>query len=184
VDPASLAEILDEMGAQGVAVVREAGVTGTISLARTADMRYVGQGYELSVPIAEVPVDTRALAALRSAFDRVYAHRYGYSDARAAVELVTVSVTATGAGPAVRLPEQPPGTRNAADARKPDRPAYFPESGGYVRCAIYDRARLPVGATVTGPAIVEEPESTTVLPPRTRAEVDRWANLIVDFAEG
>ena len=89
-----------------------------------------------------------------------------------------------GAGPDVRLPEQAPGTREAAEARKPDRPVYFPETRGYVRCAIYDRARLPVGATIEGPAIVEEPESTTVLPPGARAEIDRWANLIVDFGGG
>ena len=41
---------------------------------------------------------------------------------------------------------------------------YFPETRGYVRCPVYDRARLPVGARIEGPAVVEEPESTTVLP--------------------
>ena len=179
VDPGHLARILDEMCAQGAAVVREAGATGTVSLARAADMRYAGQGYELSVPLPEGPVDAGTPAALRAAFDRVYAHRYGYSDARAAVELVTVSVTATGAGPEVRLPEHRPGTRSASEARKPDRPVYFPETRGYVPCAVFDRSRLPVGSTVEGPAVVEEPESTSVLPPGTTAEVDPWANLIV-----
>ncbi|HEX2500871.1 MAG TPA: hydantoinase/oxoprolinase family protein, partial [Methylomirabilota bacterium] len=181
-DPAYLARILDEMAAQGAAVVREAGVNGTLSLTRSADMRYVGQGYELSVPIPDGPVDGRTAAALRGAFDRVYAHRYGYSDAKAAVEVVTVAVTVTGAGPEVRLPEQPPGLSDAARARKPDRAVYFPEARGYVRCAVYDRTRLPVGATIAGPAIVEEPESTTVLPPGTTAEVDPWANLIASVA--
>jgi N-methylhydantoinase A len=178
-DPAYLARVLEEMAAEGTAVVREAGVAGTLSLARSADMRYVGQGYELSVPIPDGPVDGRTAAALRDAFDRVYAHRYGYSDPKAAVELVTVAVTVAGAGSEVRLPEQPPGPRDAAEARKPDRPVYFPEARGYVPCAVYDRARLPVGMSVAGPAIVEEPESTTVLPPGTTAEVDPWANLIV-----
>ena len=182
VDPAYLASILEEMAAQGGTVVREAGVAGGLSLARSADMRYVGQGFELSVPIPDGPVDDRTAAGLRGAFDRVYAHRYGYSDAKAAVELVTVSVTVTGAGPEVRLPEQRPGARDAADARKPDRPAYFPETRGYVPCAVYDRARLPVGARIQGPAVVEEPESTTVLPPGTTAEVDPWANLTVSIA--
>jgi N-methylhydantoinase A len=178
-DPAYLGRVLDEMAAQGAAVVREAGVAGTLSLARAADMRYVGQGYELSVPIPDGPVDGGTAAALRGAFDRVYAHRYGYSDAKAAAELVTVAVTVTGAGSEVRLPEQPPGLRETGAARKPDRPVYFPEARGYVPCAVYDRARLPVGASIAGPAIVEEPESTTVLPPATVAEVDPWANLIV-----
>jgi N-methylhydantoinase A len=182
-DPAYLASILEEMARQGTAVVREAGVRGTLSVTRSADMRYVGQGYELSVPIPDGPVDGRTAAALRSAFDRVYAHRYGYSDPKAAVELVTAAVTVTGAGPEVRLAEQAAGARDVAQARKPSRPVYFPETRGYVECAIYDRARLPVGATIVGPAIVEEPESTTVLPPGATAEIDRWANLLVKVGE-
>jgi N-methylhydantoinase A len=145
-------------------------------------MRYVGQGYELTVPIPDGPVDGRTAPALRAAFDRVYAQRYGYSDAKAALELVTVAVAATGTGPEVRLPEHRPGTRDVAEARKPDRPVYFPETRGYGRCPVYDRRRLPVGARLEGPGVVEEPESTTVLPPGTTAEVDPWANLIVSVA--
>jgi N-methylhydantoinase A len=183
-DPAYLARFLGEMADQGTAVVREAGAGGTISVLRTADMRYVGQGYELPVPIPDGPFDVRTAAALRAAFDGIYAHRYGYSDAKAAVELVTVAVTVTGAGPEVRLPEHHPRTRDVAEARKPDRPVYFPETRGYVRCPVYDRARLPRQARITGPAIVEEPESTTVLPPGAVAEVDSWANLIVALGDG
>jgi N-methylhydantoinase A len=180
-DVPHLAAILAEMADQAAAVVRDAGAAGTIALTRTADMRYVGQGYELTVPIPEGPVDARTAAALRSAFDRVYAQRYGYSDAKAALELVTVAVTATGSGPEVRLPEHRPGTRDVRDARKPDRPVYFPETRGYGRCPVYDRKRLPVGARIEGPAVVEEPESTTVLPPGSTAEVDPWANLLVSL---
>jgi N-methylhydantoinase A len=181
-DPVHLARILDEMASQGTGVVREAGAAGTVSVARSADMRYLGQGYELAVPIPAGPVDDRTAAELRRAFDRVYAQRYGYADPKAAVELVTVAVTVTGAGPEVRLPAHLPATRDAAEARKPDRPVYFPETRGYARCAIYDRARLPVGARIEGPAVVEEAESTTVLPPNTTAEVDPWANLLVSLA--
>jgi N-methylhydantoinase A len=178
-DPGRLARILGEMAEQAATVVRDAGAAGTIALARTADMRYVGQGYELTVPFRDGPVDGRTAAALRAAFDRVYAQRYGYSDAKAPLELVTVAVTATGTGPEVRLPEHRPGTRDVTEARKPDRPVYFPETRGYGRCPVYDRRRLPVGARLEGPAVVEEPESTTVLPPGTTAEVDPWANLLV-----
>jgi N-methylhydantoinase A len=180
-DPVYLARILDEMTGHGTAVVREAGVSRSLSVARAADMRYVGQGYELSVPVPDGPVNGQTAAALRGAFDRVYAHRYGYSDARAAVELVTVGVTVTGAGPEVRLPEHHPSMQDVAAARRPDRPAYFPETRGYVQCAIYARADLPVGARIEGPAVVEEAESTTVLPPGTTAEVDPWANLLVSI---
>ena len=93
-----------------------------------------------------------------------------------------MAATVTGPGPEVRLPVHRPGTRDVAEARKLDRPVYFPETGGYVRCEIYDRARLPVGARIEGPAVVEEAESTTVIPPNTSAEVDPWANLLVSVA--
>src|SRR5262249_35698900 len=168
------------MTAAATDVVREAGVTGPVTVIRSADLRYVGQGYELTVAL---PDGDAVGAALREAFNAAYARRYGYADPRADVELVTVAVTVVGAGPEARLPAHRPGTREAAEARKPDRPVYFPERGAHVPCPIYDRARLPVGARLAGPAIVEEPESTTVLPPGTVAEVDRWANLLVSFSD-
>jgi N-methylhydantoinase A len=183
-DPAHLGRLLDEMTRSGTEVVREAGVGGAVTTARSADLRYVGQGYELPVPLPDGPVDATTAGRLREAFDGAYAHRYGYADPRAEVELVTVAASVSGAGLEVRLPEHRPTTREAAEARKPDRAVYFPESRDYVACPIYDRARLPVGARIAGPAVVEEDESTTVLPPGAAAEVDRWANLIVEFGGG
>jgi N-methylhydantoinase A len=179
-----LRRILDEMAAAGEAVVREAGVTGALSVTRAADLRYVGQGYELAVPVPDGEIGEGTAAGLREVFHAAYARRYGYADPRADVELVTVGVTVTGAGPEVRLPEHRPGTRSAGEARKPDRPVYFPELGGYTPCPIYDRARLPTGARIRGPAVVEEAESTTVLPPGAQAAVDRWGNLLVGFGDG
>ena len=180
-DAAHLGALLAEMAAAGWEIVREAGGAGAVRIARTADMRYAGQGYELTVPIPDHPAGPSLAAELRAAFEEVYAQRYGYADAKAGVELVTAGVTAIGAGPDVRLPEHRPGTRSLDEARKADRPVYFPEIGGYRPCPIYERARLPVGVRVPGPAVVEEPESTTVLPPGAIAEVDRWANLIAEF---
>ncbi|HEV8310342.1 MAG TPA: hydantoinase/oxoprolinase family protein [Methylomirabilota bacterium] len=175
-DAADLGRVLDEMAAAGSAVVREAGVTGPLGVMRNAELRYVGQGYELTVPFPDGP-----LGALREAFHAAYAQRYGYADPKAEVELVTVGVTVSGAGPDLRLPAHRPGTRQVSEARKPDRPVYFPEFRDYVPCPIYDRGRLPVGARLAGPAVVEEAESTTVLPPRAVAEVDPWANLLVSL---
>jgi len=179
VDPGHLRRILDEMTATGTDVIREAGVTGPLTVVRTADLRYAGQGYELTVTLPEGAVGDGIAAALRDAFHAVYAHRYGYADPKAEVELVTVGSTVIGSGPEVRLPPHRPGTRDVAEARKADRPVYFPESRDYIACPIYDRTRLPVGARVTGPAVVEEAESTTVLPPGATGELDAWANLLV-----
>ncbi|MGH7318795.1 MAG: hydantoinase/oxoprolinase family protein [Candidatus Rokuibacteriota bacterium] len=180
-DPAYLGRILDEMIATGTDVVREAGVAGALSVVRSADLRYVGQGYELTVTLPDGEIDEDTASALEAAFHAVYGKRYGYSDTTAPVELVTVGATVIGAGPEVAMPEHRPGTRTADEAHKPDRLVYFPELRDHVPCPIYDRARLPVGARIAGPSVVEEAESTTVLPPGTVAEVDRWANLLVSF---
>jgi N-methylhydantoinase A len=180
-DPTHLGRLLDEMTRSGAEVVREAGVGGELATARTADLRYVGQGYELTVALPAGPVDATTAGRLRAAFDAAYAQRYGYADAQAEVELVTIGATVTGAGPEVRLPEHRPDTRAVGEARKPDRAVFFPEWRDYRSCPVYDRARLPVGGRLEGPAIVEEAESTTVLPPGAIAEVDQWANLLVSL---
>jgi N-methylhydantoinase A len=182
-DPVYVGRIFGEMAQTGSAVMREAGVGGRLTVLRSADLRYVGQGYELTVALPDGSIDAGTADGLRQGFHAAYAQRYGYADPKAEVELVTVGVSVIGAGPEVRLPEPRPGTREAAEARKPDRPVYYPELRDYVPCPIYDRARLPVGARLPGPAVVEEAESTTVLPPGAVAEVDRWANLLVSFAQ-
>jgi N-methylhydantoinase A len=157
-DPDHLDRMLAEMTAAGQAVVREAGVKGTPTVLRTADLRYAGQGYDLTVPLPEGPPGPGTAAALREAFDAVYAQRYGYADHRAAAEMVTVAVTVVGAGPEVRLPDHRPPTRSTEEARKPDRPVYFPELGGYASCPVYDRPapglagrRRPLGQPPGGP---------------------------------
>jgi N-methylhydantoinase A/oxoprolinase/acetone carboxylase beta subunit len=177
VDPAALTAMFEEMAAQALAVVRESSVTGDVALTRSVDARYLGQGYELAVPVPAGALDPAALARLRASFDEIYAARYGYANPREPVEVVTWKLSASGGPPAVALARAAP--TPGAPTRKPVRKAYFPETRGYVDCQVYDRYALPPGLTLTGPAIVEERESTTVLPPGAHAVVDEYANLIV-----
>jgi N-methylhydantoinase A len=176
-DPAAVGAMYDDMAAQALDVVRQSAVSAGVSIARSADARYVGQGYELTVPVPSGRLDAAALAGVRRRFDEVYAARYGYSSPHEAVEVVTWKLSAVGGTPRVSLAKAP-GTAER-DARKGARLAYFPERGGFVETPVYDRYALTAGATIAGPAIVEERESTTVLPPRARAVVDAYANLIV-----
>jgi N-methylhydantoinase A len=183
-DPLRLTAIYDEMAEQACAVVRDSTRGGTaddsaraITLVRSADARYVGQGYELNVPVPAGSLDPAALARLRASFDEIYAARYGYANPREPVEVVTWKLSAVGGAPRVALAKQQP--RSGEGARKGVRRAYFPEVPGYLECPIYDRHALPAGITLTGPAIVEERESTTVLPPGVEAVVDEYASLLV-----
>jgi N-methylhydantoinase A/oxoprolinase/acetone carboxylase beta subunit len=81
-----------------------------------------------------------------------------------------------GGAPRVALAKTGAGAGGGLKGR---RRAWFPETGGWTECAVYDRYALAPGARLEGPAIVEERESTSVLPPGTSAAVDEYANLLV-----
>jgi N-methylhydantoinase A len=179
-EPAALTTMYDDMAAQATAVVRDAAVATTVTLVRSVDARYVGQGYELTVPVPQGTLDAAALGRIRAAFDEIYAARYGYANPSEPVETVTWKLAAVGGAPRVAL------AKASAQARdgglKGRRRAWFPETRGWTECAVYDRYALAPGSRVDGPAIVEERESTSVLPPGTSAAVDEYANLIVEIA--
>ena len=180
-EPAALTTMYDDMAAQATAVVRDAAVATTVTLVRSVDARYVGQGYELTVPVPQGTLDAAALGRIRAAFDEIYAARYGYANPSEPVETVTWKLAAVGGAPRVAL------AKASAQARdgglKGRRRAWFPETRGWTECAVYDRYALAPGSHVDGPAIVEERESTSVLPPGTSAAVDEYANLIVEIAQ-
>ena len=92
--------------------------------------------------------------------------------------MVTWKLSAVGGSPRITLAKA---AACSADARrKGTRRAYFPEARGYTDTPVYDRYELAAGTSLTGPAIVEERESTTVLPPGVTATVDEYANLIAE----
>jgi N-methylhydantoinase A len=178
VSGASLDAMYDEMSRQAVAVVQESAVAGKIMVTRSADARYVGQGYEVTVPIPAGRLDPAALDRVRASFHEVYAARYGYANSTEPVEVVTWKLSAVGGSPRIALAKA---AASSADARrKGTRRAYFPEARGYTDTPVYDRYELAAGTSLTGPAIVEERESTTVLPPGVTATVDEYANLIAE----
>jgi N-methylhydantoinase A len=181
IDADRLTAIYEEMSAQATGVVRDAAAGGEIHLARSADARYVGQGYELNVPVPAGRLDADALARVRGRFDEIYAARYGFANPGEAVEIVTWKLSAIAGTPSLPLAKTPP--RSGEGTRKGVRRAYFPEVPGYLECPVYDRYALPSGTTLTGPAIVEERESTTVLPPGVQATVDEYSSLLVDVGQ-
>ena len=133
---------------------------------REVDLRYAGQGYELTVPFA----------GARAAFEERYARRYGLASPGEPVEATTWRLTAVLETPRVDLPRV---TRPASPAPPRQRPAYFPECSGYTATAVHARDQLGPGQELEGPAIVEERESTTVLPPGVHAVVDEYGSLHV-----
>jgi N-methylhydantoinase A/oxoprolinase/acetone carboxylase beta subunit len=176
VDLDAVNQCLAELDEAGRARMRDEGVpAGDVRVAYAADMRYVGQAYELEVPIA-APVTSERVSEIVSAFHSVHERVYGYARAQHAAEFVNVRAVHTYPlpRPVVRPAARAAGT--ADDARVAERRAYFAPAG-FVATAIYERARLPIGARVRGPAIVEQADTTTVIPPGHAALVDSSGNL-------
>jgi N-methylhydantoinase A len=162
--------LFDEMEAEGTRLLADSGVEG-VSHRRIADMRYVGQGHELRV---EVPPEGGP-EALVVAFAARYRELYGHGGPAVPVEVLSWRVVSSGPKPTPRL--MPPRGDTGARTQKGKRDAYFP--GGHRVTAIYDRYVLEPGFRVDGPAIVEERESTLVVPPGHRAEVTRELAVMV-----
>jgi len=167
-DSNTVAGLFAGMESEAAAVVREATGDAPAALRREVDLRYVGQGYELTVPY-------EGAAAARQAFEELYTRRYGMASPGEPVEATTWRLTAVGRQAPVDLPRFEPGPLPEPARRR----AWFPESEGWTATAVYRRDTLPAGARLQGPAIVEERESTTVLPPGMEAEVDTYGNLLV-----
>jgi N-methylhydantoinase A len=143
------------------------------------DMRYVGQSYELAIPLSAFG-DTE-WAGLVAAFHTEHARRIGHSDPGAPIEIVSFAVTATGLIDTPELPRPPQGRREPPEAaRRGIRRAFFEGGGGWAECPVWQRETLLAGNEIAGPAIVEEVSATTVLYPGDRARVDEVGSLIVE----
>ncbi len=165
---------LEDLDAAGRARMREEGVAAPdLRVAYAADMRYVGQAYELEVPIS-APVTAAAVPGIVAAFHAVHERVYGYARTQQPVEFVNFRAVHTFPLP---RPVVTPAARahgTLEEARLGERRAHF---GEFVPTPIYERARLPVGARLAGPAIVEQTDTTTVIPPGVTALVDGAGNL-------
>ncbi len=150
---------------------------------RALDMRYTGQGYELTVPLAglKAPLGEGALAAARKRFDEIHARLHFHAASDRPVEIVSYRVRVRVAAPKY-VPQRAPATRaHALNARaaKGRRGVYF-EASRETPAPLFERDRLGPGTRLEGPAIVEQFDATTVIPPGWRARVDEFLNLMLE----
>jgi N-methylhydantoinase A len=166
----ALRAMLAAMEAEGRALVAQAGVEAAETRIRAA-LRYAGQGYQVEADVA-----TLDRAAIRTAFEAEYRRLYGRVEAGLPVECVGWRVTVSGPTPRLDLGAAPGGS---GGARRGTRPAWF--GGRFVDAAVVDRGALAPGESVSGPALIEERESTLVLPPGSTARCDAARNLVVEI---
>ena len=159
-------------------LLSEGSAHASIEFERRVDMRYVGQSYELSIPWGDRRLED-VLDRMLADFHGEHERAYGFAAPAEPVEFVTLRLTAIGTIAKPRLRELPDGSGDVMAALRTVRQVCFAEAGGFVDCPSYDRYRLPAGAVIDGPAIVEEMDSTTVIHPGYRARVDRYGNLLI-----
>ena len=147
-----------------------------IEIEYALDMRYAGQGYEVTLP-CKAPLAPGDLAALRRGFDEEHRKTFGHTAPGEPVEIVSYRLRGIGRVPPVELPRYERRGLVVDAAIRERRSATF--DGRAVECPVYQREGLDVGAEVTGPAIIDQLDCTTVLPPGLTAKVDAWKNLII-----
>ncbi|MBI4495857.1 MAG: hydantoinase/oxoprolinase family protein, partial [Deltaproteobacteria bacterium] len=175
-------EIYGEMEEAGRNLVSQAGIRPEeVQMARTAEMRYSGQGYEISVLVPSGPLGPDRLGALMENFYSTYDRHFGRHMAGVAVEALTWRVVASGPAPRVDLHFVPSSSARYPGGYKGKRKVYIPESRAYVDCPVYERHNLEARTQIEGPAIVEERESTVVVGPDATATIDEYLNLIMDI---
>jgi N-methylhydantoinase A len=150
-----------------------------LSLTRTADVRYVGQNHELTVDVPSEPFDDGSLTAVKDNFHAAHRELFGYASEEKLLELVTFRVNARLAVERAELAPPSDALQERGISPIVVRKAYFDEAGGFAACSVFERGALRPSDTIKGPAIVEQMDATTVVPPDFDARVDELGNLIL-----
>jgi 5-oxoprolinase (ATP-hydrolysing)/N-methylhydantoinase A len=178
IDLGRLNAMLREMEAQGTALLRDAGFgPDRIEVSRTCEMRYAGQTHEIAVDIPAGEIDDALLDEVRRRYARQYEALFLHPALPYTLECTNWRVFAAG----LRPPLVP--SWSSASARRPRpsgrRPAWSPSAGEFVSWEVHDRLALRPGDRLDGPTIVEEPETTTVVPEGSSVRVDDRLNLVI-----
>lgn len=171
----ALAAALTELEATGRAWISGQGYTGPVEIRVSADMRYLGQSYEIETPLAPDWITQGDSEAIAQAFHAEHARLFGHARAGAEVQVVNLRLVASGATPkpVVRKPDP------ASAPVTPERHVTGWFDGKPHQTPLYPRASLKPGHRLTSPAIVAQDDTTTVIPPGFALTVDAFGNLVI-----
>jgi N-methylhydantoinase A len=180
IQPAELVAVFDELEAEAREVLEHERAGAEQKIELSLDVRYYGQTPYMNMILDEVPSDQAGIEAIVERYGNEYEREFGYKFDRdlASVELVNARAAAIGVTPdtefkLVTQSEGPPEPREI-------RSVYFEESGDYVDTPIHLRSLLPKGTRLAGPAVIEQDDTTVLVPPGTTLSVDENLNILID----
>jgi N-methylhydantoinase A len=181
-DVAGLAQRMKSTGDELRSGVADAGlVIERIDVLHELDMHYLGQTHTVTVPLPATLAgqeQSLTVAMIQQAFEAAYQRSFSRLLSGIPARIVNLRTAAIGRRPAFDLAALAASGGAVSDAARGTRPVWF--NGGWAEATIWDRLALPIGAVVNGPAILEQPDATTVLDPGLSARVDSFGNLIVE----
>lgn len=182
-DAAGANELLDSMSEEARTVV-ESGASGSeLEETRVAYMRYVGQGHEITAPLPDRPLTPDDVPRLREAFDSAYRKLYGQTVPNIEPEILSWTVTVSTKSTAATVADNRPICGNL---RKPTatRPVFDPAKQDFIDAGLYQRPDLAVGDRINGPALIVEPQTTTVVTSTFDAAIDGRGYIILTRKQG
>jgi len=178
--PALLGEIHAEMAAECATRLPKTVNASAVVHEYSVDMRYLGQGYDVNAAFPLTADREAAIAAIRESFERAYRKLYGRIFPELPLEIMSFRLSASAQR---RVADAGGASRSAqGDGRAGTRRAYCPRQRAWMDFAVHRRDRIGTGVALAGPAIVEENESTTVVPSGATMHVDAHGSLIVKLA--
>ena len=178
--PAALEALFAEFAAEGEARLTRDGVApADRRMQRSVDLRYHGQSFELPVTVPPGSLSAADVARLPEQFHAMHERAYGYAAPEDSVELVNVRLAAIGVTSKPRRAPLPGGGPAATRAQKGHRAIWFAETGGFQSATVFDRGKLLRDNVLDGPAIIEEPDASTLVHPGWTATVDEHGNLVL-----
>jgi N-methylhydantoinase A len=173
-------EALNEMEVEGRNLLRASGVADEdVRVRRLCEMRYAGQGHEVTVELPDGSLGPGDADRLTKLYRKEYMRLYSREGPNVPLEAITWRLGVSAPLPEIRLDSGECAADEPGKARKGEREIYLPENGDFLTVPVYDRYLLGPGAVLDSPAVLEERESTVILGPSGRAEIDGARNLVV-----
>jgi N-methylhydantoinase A len=182
IDPAVIAAEFAEMTEEAFELMKQSGIRPeNIKLVRNMDLRYYGQEYTLTVSLGSGDIDKELLQAARNRFDELHAAQYSHSAPNESVEIVNLRLAAIGllGGESRTFSARVEGAHPPSGKPKGKRIVHFDD--GSHECPVYDRLDLPAGETLSGPLVIEEQVSTTIVHPGDRVRVSEQGPIVVEI---